>query len=260
MSSNRSAIEVVRDATKNDAEALAQIFEVTTISDDGTVAGRLRSILQATDHLAVPGLQTGIKFEDKGFRLEFQDIWKSSNNQVGHFLTAVGLSFNPMKVEQPFAGRRLRDWLGAPDAMSAEDVALRLTIGHEKEADPGTGTKVVGGLLGLGTGTGLVGAAAGAALAVLLAFRDQFHACTDADIQAFKSAERALGTSATLDMRSSTALLEGGIHVVPTQTGNSYQDLRLSLYGWRLGQDVKAGRFRAGAEVGTWVRANIKES
>ena len=64
------------------------------------------------------GLQTGISFHDTGFAADFKDPWPSSDNQVGHFLTAVGLSFNPAKVKQSFGGRSLRDWLGAPAAMS----------------------------------------------------------------------------------------------------------------------------------------------
>ena len=48
-SANVDAIKTIRDAAGTDAEALARIFAATTVSDDGTVPGRLRSILEATE-------------------------------------------------------------------------------------------------------------------------------------------------------------------------------------------------------------------
>lgn len=271
MSSTSEAIERIRDQAPSDAEALARIFESPSIPDDRTPEGRLRVILVATEHLLVPGLQTGIAFHDRGFRADFRDPWPSSDNQVGHFLTAVGLSFNPAKVEQSFFGARLRDWMMAPLAMSAEEVALRLTIGHEKAPDPSTGTLLEGaaqgGALVSGTFATLVsnpvgaleiasGVVAGAIRAVLIAFRTQFAACTAADVHVFRSAERALGSSLPLDMSAAGTLLRS-IRVVPTMRGNSYQDLLLSLYGWRLGQDIRGRRFRTGAEIAAWIRGNL---
>jgi hypothetical protein len=288
MPNNAEAIQRIRNRTPSDAEALAQMFESPSIQDDRTPAGRLRAILVATEHPLIPGLQTGIAFHDRGFRAEFRDPWPSSDNQVGHFLTAVGLSFNPAKVGESFFGARLRDWMRAPLAMSAEEVALRLTIGHEKRPDPSVGTVVAGATGGLGEiaipaalggigipavlgGIGILapfvigpvdaleistGPVAGAARAVLNAFRVQFAACTQADIQVFRSAERALGTGRPLNIAAAQAMLRG-IRVVPTMRGNSYEDLLLSLYGWRLGQDIRRNQFRTGAEVAAWIRSNL---
>src|SRR5215468_7756209 len=216
---NKAAIERIRDSASSDAEALAQMFESSSLSDDGTVAGRLRAVLDATEHVAVPGLQTGITFHQSGFRSEYHDPWPSSDNQVGHFLTAVGLSFNPAKVAQSFAGRSLRDWLGADSAMSNEEVALRLCVGHEKAPDPGPGTAIGGAILG-GIGSGLLppglvpggpvgGAAAGAAMAILMAFRDQFAAATNEDVQAFKSGVTNLGGSKALNLAAASSALRG---------------------------------------------------
>ena len=120
------------------------MFEDDEVIDDGTVAGRLQSILGATGHLVVPGLQTGIDFQDTGFAGNqepngpgFRDPHPSSRNQVGHFLTAVGLQFSPAVVSRPipFFGT-IRQMVQAPPTMSDADVALRLTIGHEKAPDP----------------------------------------------------------------------------------------------------------------------------
>lgn len=251
MSANREAIERIRDQVPkpSDAEALAQMFESSWIKDDGTVAGRLTAILDATEKSLVPGLQTGIEFHDEGFRKEFKDPWPSSDNQVGHFLTAVGLGFNPAKVEETVMGRSLRDWIGAPKKMSSTEVALRLIIGHEKGPDPGLGTAFWGWF------EGGVGGAAGA---VLEAFRAQFAAATDADVQVFISAEQNLGTGSPLDLASASSTLSG-IRVDSTLRGNSYQDLLLSLYGWRLGQWINySGRkYATKTGVAAWIRTNL---
>lgn len=265
MSANSDRIEVIRDAAGNDAEALAQMFEDSRITDDGTVAGRLREILDATESLIVPGLQTHIRFHDSGFRPEFKDPWPSSDNQVGHFLTAVGLSFNPAKVSESFMARRLRDWLGADSALSDTDVALRLTIGHEKAADPsgwtaagGAAAGSVAGGLAIPFGGGVIpGAVAGAGFAVLNAFRTQFAAATPSDVQVFLGAEASLGTGSPLDLATASTRLRG-ITVVSTNRGNSYEDLLLSCFGWRLGQWIRGGRFANKAAVAAWVRTNIK--
>jgi hypothetical protein len=268
MSANSDRIENIRDSTNNDAETLALMFADSFIQDDRTVTGRLRAVLNATEKTGVPGLQTGIKFSDSGFRDEFKDPWPDSANQVGHFLTAVGLSFNPAKVSQSFLGRRLRDWLGADASMTDQAVAIRLTIGHEKAEDPGTGTKaggaVVGGIVGFGvapwSGPGgvLGGAAAGAGIAILRKFREQFAACTDADVQVFQDALGSLGNQSPLAINTAKGKIRS-IRVDESLSGNSYADLLLSLFGWRLGQDILAGKFASGADVATWIRQNIKK-
>lgn len=279
MADNVEVIEQIRDQAPSHAEALAQIFESTSINDYGsrncrptTVAERLTAVLDATKHAVVPGLQTGITFHDSGFRREFVDPWPSSDNQVGHFLTAVGLSFSPGKVSQSFAGRPLRDWLGAPASMTDEEVAIRLCVGHEKAPDPGLGTAAGGAAVGGGVGAaggarlggwvgaaigGAAGALIGAPAAVLDAFRTQFAAATASDVQVFRSAVRGLGTGSPLDLAAGSAIARG-IAVTPTNRGNSHEDLILTIFGWRLGQDIKAAFFRTRSEVAAWIRTNIK--
>lgn len=258
--SNADVIAQIRDQAPSDAEALAQMFESTAISGGTNAVDRLRAVLRATEHIAVPGLQTGIRFHDSGFRPEFRDIWPSSDNQVGHFLTAVGLSFNPAKVAQSCMGRRLRDWLGAPDAMSDEEVALRLCIGHEKSPDPSAATAAggaAGGAVIPVPGTAIPGAIVGAGIAILRAFRAQFAAATDQDVQVFRGAEGVLGAGPQLNLTAANSALQG-ISVNPSNRGNSYQDLLLTLYGWRLGQLIRHGQLTTGVAVAAWIRANLK--
>src|SRR5437660_360784 len=211
-SANRARITAIREDSLHDAEALASIFNDGVIIDDGSVAGRLRAILEATESRVVPGLQTGIEFHDNGFRGDrnpggqgFKDPHLSSNNQVGHFLTAVGLSFNPTKLTERFFFQSLRDWLGIPVSMTDNEAALRLVIGHElapdptmsgiaKASAPGAATgPAVGGIAGSVAGT-IAGGAVGAGTVILNGFRTQFQQTTDDDLTAFRNALDALGS------------------------------------------------------------------
>jgi hypothetical protein len=250
------------------AQALAAMFESTDISDDGTVAGRLEAILAATEG-PFPGAHFAIPFDDSGFREEFQDPWPDSSNQVGHFLTAVNLSYNPAVV------RGLRFLLDAPDSMPDEAVALRLVIGHEKAADPNE--ELFGKFC-----RAVKDDATNPAIApfknpflpekmsvwmctkklVLDRFRLQFMSATGCDVDIFQQADDALGGSSPSSTPLNLAAAKGTlsmINVDPNKYGNSYQDLVLSLYGWRLGKSIKGSEFRTNTEVADWIRANLME-
>jgi hypothetical protein len=245
-SANVDPIKKIRDGAGTDAEALAQIFSASTLTDDGTIPGRLRAILAATESSIVPGLQTGIDFHDTGFAADFKDPWPSSDNQVGHFLTAVGLSFNPGKVTATVAGKSLRSWLGAPSAMSDEEVAIRLCVGHEKSADPSKGLAVAAFVVDPFL----------APMYILTAFAEQFAAATAMDVAVFRRAVANLGAGRPLDKASAKSTIRS-IAVTATSRGNSYEDLLLSVYGWRLGQDIKAGRPPSNSDNSDWVRKNL---
>jgi hypothetical protein len=100
------------------------------------------------------------------------------------------------------------------------------------------------------------------ALEIVAIFRTQFRASTDADIAAWNEALARL-TSAAPGGPSQRAAIEepgsplGRIAVDPTQTGNSMQDLRLSLLGWRLGQMLRAGAFADRHAVADWMRRSL---
>lgn len=126
---NRVRIVAIRDGAPTAVEALARMFTDEQIEDDGTVGGRLRAILLATEHKFVMGLHTGAKIGVTGFRQEFEDPWKGSTDQVGHFLTAVRLAFDPRFLVNPVFPLVLGGW-------GHRDRALRLMIGHEKAPDP----------------------------------------------------------------------------------------------------------------------------
>lgn len=278
---SRARIVAIRDeANQDDAEALARLFEDPAFPDDGSAAARLRTILDATERRLIKGLQTRLPFSDLGFRGDrarggsgLRDPWEPSRNQVGHFLTAVGLAFRPEIVAEPVLGRSMRSWLGPDPALSDEQVGKRLTVGHELAQDPGViGGALIGALAGAlvpsalgvdGRAAALLGAAfgglAGALAQQLLGFHHQFHRAADEDVDAFDSALAALGPGPSLDLDAAEAALRPLFEKIDVHSrGNSYQDLRLSLLGWWLGTAVRRGSVTGGDEIAAWVRAHLK--
>jgi hypothetical protein len=265
-----------------DVEALAQLFENPTIIDDGTVAGRLASVLGATESLVVPGLQTSVAFHDLGFRGDklpqgagYRDPWPSSDNQVGHFLTAVGLRFNPSKLQQVTIGRRLRDWLNVPAGMGDPEAVKRLVIGHELAPDPDPSSAAITAAVTtmaallpvattqpwmIGVLMPAVTAAAGSAAAEILgAFQIQFQATTSDDVSHFDDALRKLGGGPTIDMAAAEVDLGPITAKIDTNgRGNSYQDLRLTLAGFGLADAISGGALSSGSDIASWVRGNLR--
>jgi hypothetical protein len=282
----RARVAALRhEANGNDAEALARLFEDGVFRDDGSAASRLRTILEATERRVVKGLQTALPFGDHGFRGDrarggtgLRDPWASSRNQVGHFLTAVGLAFRPEMVAEPVFGLPMRTWLGADPALSDEQVGKRLTVGHEFSPDPGVLRGILAGalagavvplVLGLrGRSAALavpvgsaLGGLAGALAQQFLGFRRQYQRATDADEHAFDQALAAAGQGQrpVLDQDAAEAALRPLFDKIDVNSrGNSYQDLRLSLLGWWLGDAIRRGTITRGDQVGTWIRAHLK--
>jgi hypothetical protein len=160
---NRARIMMIRDEAPTAVEALARMFTDAGITDDGTVGGRLHALLNATEHRFVPGLHTGADIGMTGFRKEYEDPWPTSTDQVGHFLTAVRLGFDPRFVSNPIFRLLLG---GGGDA----DAPLRLIIGHEKVADPPDINRTSPRTL----------------LTALRRFREQYQSATEDDIAQFR--------------------------------------------------------------------------
>ncbi|MET8846299.1 hypothetical protein [Amycolatopsis sp. NPDC004625] len=280
---NRARILKIKQESATDLEALARLFDDDELVDDGTVQSRLTVVLAVTEHLVIPGLQTGIDFSDTGFAGDrtphgpgFRDPHPSSQNQVGHFLTATGLQYSPAVVsrEIPYFGT-IRRMVAAPAALSDQDVALRLTIGHEKGPDP-DGIAAFVNIVVTGVAERWAAGPEGETEEqrerritkaiekevnrqvgeIIAAFRAQFQACTDADVAAWQDALAALGIGATLNMTAAEVPL-GRIAVDPAMRGNSRQDLRLSLVGWRFGQLIQGGGLPDRHTAAGWLRANL---
>src|SRR5262249_53743522 len=158
------------------------------------------------------------------------------------------LEFSPEIVSRriPVFGT-VREMVGAPSRMADADVALRLTIGHEKSGDPnGSADVLVNVLLAGGFRlasvpdpfSALSAAAEGERQVreIIAAFRAQFAATTDADIAAWNDALARFQTDGTGLEGPDSPL--NRISVNPALKGNSRQDLRLSLVGYALGQMI----------------------
>lgn len=280
---NQDGIRGITAGASSDLDTLARLFEDDRIEDDGTVAGRATALFEATERALIPGLQTALPFSDSGFAgnrdrggAGFRDPWPSSRNQVGHFLTAVRLSLAPDVVHQsiPILGS-IRAIVGAPREMGDSEVALRLTIGHEKAPDPRdalpAALRVLASGLSLGgvaavadagrrasVGTAviaLVAASAWQARVILGGFRRQFSATSEADLAAWQEALRVVGPGTPLGRRAVDGAESPLLAIdVGDGVGNSGQDLRLSLVGWRLGQLIGDGAFADRRAIGPWLR------
>lgn len=285
----RKAVEIARTAASS-LDGLARLFADDDWRDDGTVAGRLHAVLDATERGSIPGLHTGIPFSDDGFagdrRLHgsvgFRDPWPTSRNQPGHFLTAVSLYVRPEIVSRfiPLFGS-IRRLVGAPTAMSDADVAIRLAIGHEKAPDAPNGkeaaTAVLRAAAAEGRRTGRLYRPLGTWLACVVttaaaeswrqfvasveAYRTQFSATTEDDLAAWRQAlTQVSGRIPTkpVDRR----ILESAHSPlrrikVAYGEGNSDQDLRLTLVGWCLGQLISAGAFPDRNALARWLRQSL---
>lgn len=161
---NRERLIAVRDGAPTAVEALGRMLTDEQLIDDGTVPGRVWAILQATEHRFVPGLHTGLVIGLTGFRPEYQDPWKSSADQVGHFLTAVRLAFNNRFLANPIFPLLL-------GSLGDKDVPLRLMIGHEKWADPSEIDQLNLRII----------------LNVLNCFRKQYQSASDQDVANFRA-------------------------------------------------------------------------
>ena len=282
--SNQARILAIRDeAGGDDAEALARLFEDPAFSDDGAAAARLRTVLESTERRLIKGLHTGLPFSDRGFRGDrlrggagLRDPWASSRNQVGHFLTAVGLAFRPETVAEPVLGLPMRTWLGADPGLSDERVCKRLTVGHELSPDPGA---IRGALIGALAGAAVpwacgvqgraaafavpvgsaIGGLSGALAQQFLGFRRQYRRATAEDEQVFDQALAASGPGPVLRLDAAEAAMRPLLEKIDVDSrGNSHQDLRLSLLGWWLGEAVRRGSFQHGDEIAAWIRTHLQ--
>jgi hypothetical protein len=240
---NKGRVHAIYQETGgNDAETLARLFEDATIRHENGLLGRIDALLAATRQqwfpwfrtaLDVSGLQEVREAGDRGFRAEFQDPWACSRDQIGHFLTALGLTLYPEQVNLRQLGLPLRRLVGAPKEMSDLEVALRLMIGHEKEPDPYFADPLV-----------------------LFKVRRQFSSATSDDVAAFRRALAALGTAPVADLEAARRKLDA--IEVGEDRGNSWQDLLLSLMGWHMTVRIQEGDITDGTMAAAWIRSNLE--
>jgi hypothetical protein len=108
----------------------------------------------------------------------------------------------------------------------AENICIRLIIGHEQVADNAT-----------------------------LAFGRQAISADESEIALFSKALSTVTPDLNQNPHTSLAALKR-IRVGMGQ-GNSIQDLHLSLFGFKFGQMIRAGTINTRAFAARWIRSNI---
>jgi len=219
-----------------DLEFLARLFEDDRIIDSGSdneLVNRLNTILAAsTDgsnsgitHFA--GIYAGLT--DLGFRKAFKDPFPGqSDNQVGHFTTAVDMGFRPQLTFSiiPQILRDLDDD-GTPTAFPKNEIiCVRLIIGHEQVADD----------------------------ANFANFRAA-ESPTNEEIRQFFVALVLVTASPSQNINLSRAALSG--IRIGTGQGNSVQDLHLSLFGFKFGTMIRQSKITTRSDAALWIRTNI---
>lgn len=224
------------DRDDRDLEFLARLFEEDRINDTATgneLPDRLNTILAASadpgnggvTHFS--GIFSGVT--DKGFRTAFQDPFPGkSDNQVGHFMTAVDMGFRP---GQTFAlvPKFIRDSVTAGTPFPPDEtICVRLIVGHEQVADDADQAFVRQ-------------AASPSNREIVDFFR--------ASIMVTASTNQPLGPT-----RAALSRIEVG-----TGQGNSFQDLQLSCFGFRFGKMIREGTITTRRDAAQWIRTNIGE-
>ena len=277
---------IVWEDTYGGVDALIRLFETDELDShdppaSNTAQARLELVLEATLSAAFTrkvrmdlGIHFNIGFTTCGLQEEFNDEWlyrkywnqnpddPNVANQVGHFLTAVRLGYDPAFLDTPVTRLVLHTLIlpsgGAqpiivvipPSWDWAEDVdtmAKRLIVGHEKRADPEPSSLFAEDLK---------------RTAINIPF--QYQSATRVDVLLFDEAVQA-DRSGNIDIRDTKlrAILTSP-NPEDWGSGNSLEDLRLSLKGWRLGRAVAGKDQELGEktlttrqEVASWVRVNI---
>jgi RHS repeat-associated protein len=253
-----TAEEVVQTSSSN-VLGLIRLFEIDHFPGNNAKE-RLQWILKKTT--SFPG--TYLQFSlfppgDSGFCVEFADerfytdpaywaefVTKHESPQIGHFLTAVALGFNPEGAHYQaylldFFVNRLRAGPGQsprlPVPIGPEMYALHLIVGHEMVGDTET-------LMGLPRIPPQYYSAATSEEAVGL-----FLKAVEADKER-RFEERDEYFYIILGF-SEEAVRD------PKRIGNSMPDLRLSAKGWRFGREIRSAEIPTRRHAANWLRIEV---
>jgi RHS repeat-associated protein len=271
---------IVWEDTNGGVDALIRLFETDELNSydppaSNTARARLELVLEATNRRLPGGIDAGIQFAIDfttcGLQGQFNDEWlyrkywnqnpddPNVANQVGHFLTAVRLGYDPTFLV-PLITLEIGMFVTIPEVRpllpmdeSIAVTAKRLIIGHEKVGDP------------LPTGDQVRDAALTA-----LNIPRQYGAAKLEDVNYFDLAVGAdrRWDNAERDDYLLKILLDSRTDddIRQKRQGNSMEDLRLSVKGWRLGRAVAGLDGSANPpekqltnrlEVASWLRIHI---
>jgi hypothetical protein len=215
----------------SDVERLVGMFGGSKTIPATTALERVLAYTQSPGLKGRFGVQFGAEFGDTGFREEFRDShlyaeqWGMSyldSNQVGHFLTAVRLGYNPVENE---------------------DLSIGLIIGHEKVSDAGWSG---GGWSGQAGDAAALTEQIGAGMIGILSSEGVVFevACTSDKHESYEQRDTGLG-------------LILGSGDLAKRRGNSMEDLRLSVKGWIMGQMIASGELKTNRDVADWLTTNL---
>ena len=266
---NRPSGETIAQGSPNNVLALIRLFEAGHLPGD-TARDRLQWILAKTASPPGTFIQFGSLFPpgDSGFCDELADgkyyaqpglpphytptdIWHTANRgdpseQIGHFLTAVALGFNPegafyqtyvIDVVEEFVTVGIESKLAA----IPEEHALNLIVGHE--------------MIGDGKGIGQVPAIPVQYAIATEEARSGFLKAVEHDrlgnddLRDQVLREILIGTNS--EFRTQNAVAGA------TRVGNSMEDFRNSVKGWRFGQEIGNGTIETRQGAADWLREEI---
>jgi hypothetical protein len=229
-----------------DIEYLARLYSDERIEDSGAgndLQRRLLTILKASGDARNRGLThfSGIfaKTHQTGIRKAFLDPWPNqSGNQVGHFTTAVDMGFRPMETYSLIvltAVEKTGKYLGglalgiSPALLikhSPEQWCIRLIIGHEQVPDDSPSSNYLAAVT-----------------------PDDSHVST------FEGSVTLITPNILFDIGTARAALSP--IPVGKGTGNSREDLLLSLYGFGFGKMIKSAKINSLEEAALWIRTQL---
>lgn len=218
----KRAQEIIRQAKSNVA-GLIHLFEAEDLPGK-TPKARMNWILWLTAS-DLPGMQMGLfPPEDSGFREELADGKFYENPQYwADYVPRRERSTKQMGHFLTAVGLRMNRW---PDW-----ITLNLIVGHEKLGDR-----------------------------LFFGFVRQFAASSHADRQRFlKAVELDRAADARGRDEELRAIFGTSLEALPDphRIGNSIVDLRLSVKGWRFGDEIKNGQIRTCREAADWLRREV---
>ena len=247
---------IMPDISLNGINDIIRYFEV---DKHGSASERLEQLLHKTASYKFMGIdpmisiQFGITipggeglceaFEDKQYYDPITGLsewiaWDAgANGQMSHFLTAVALSYydkttGAWGIDKTRVGV-VPEFMSNPSGKTTRsntDIVLRLIVGHELLGD-------VGGIS---------------------ANIKQYNAATNYHVNEFiqATAYDVAGDNLQRDMHLENILYSNPTNL-KSRPGNSLEDLRLSLKGWRFGHEIKVGLIGSSQNAALWLRSNL---
>ena len=269
---NRPSGETIVQGSPSIVLALIRLFEADHLPGD-SAQERLQWILnqQAAYGITKTYVQFGSFFPlgDSGFCKELADqrlydqYWADiirtkdpKTEQIGHFLTAVQLGFNPegaYYISKLFDGlfnkipggiklSAMESHTLLPIPADAEANALNLIVGHEFIGD-------------------------GQGFEQMDIVPQQYFVATEEARNKFRQAVilDRLGNDQLRDIILRDMLIETDARfrdqdAVPERIGNSMQDFRNSVKGWRFGQEIRNGTITSNIDAAMWLRREIYDA